>query len=425
MLGKRQYLFFIFFVLLGSIPSISLIPFLSPWGYDFEYIYSFHTCLFRNDPFLPTNLCKTNLGFSTMGYPPLLYWSFFWVRFFSQEVGVRILAAIIIFGTALSCWPWIKQNCLSRTDRKLGLLFIFLLLPQLPSIFAAERGNNDIVVLITWALGFLLFTRKQFFGSGFFIGMAPLLKIYPLSGEVLLLGILLVRRSEGAAKTLAGVTCATVLTTLVLWDQSLNYFLHFLPGWAAGEKAPWSHVTIYAHSIPALVRLLWIYFSHIAHAFLYGTPLDLAAAKAFVYTGPMMIPGAAVVATAINLSILGAWFLFFFKQKRLDISLLFAATLSYCTYFPGISYDYNLITIYPLLTYLFAKFMSGNQQHLNRIAGALLFGLIAIVGNKHFFDFGYARILPTVLQICWSIALPFILRVDVENEGTEMRYDSL
>ena len=71
------------------------------------------------------------------------------------------------------------------------------------------------------------------------------------------------------------------------------------------------------------------------------------------------------------------------------------------TYFAGTSWDYNLVTTYPLLVVLFTRAMGGGGA----IAGVLLVvGLVGIVGHRAVFA-GNAALLRLHVALQWAFLL--------------------
>src|SRR5437016_5580229 len=157
-LSKRYRLLLI--LLIGSIPAYRLIPFHAFWGLDLHNLYVFHNCESRNRPYLIAgSLCGDSLG-REMFYPPFLYWCFFWLRHVSFRTAILLWTISIPIALFLSFRNWAP---LSRKKLALWLL----LLVQFPVVFAMERGNSDILVVLLWTLSFVFFRSHRFFLSGF------------------------------------------------------------------------------------------------------------------------------------------------------------------------------------------------------------------------------------------------------------------
>ena len=91
---------------------------------------------------------------------------------------------------------------------------------------------------------------------------------------------------------------------------------------------------------------------------------------------------------------------------RGDAGLAFAGSLAISTYVPRTSYDYNLISTYPLLLLLFLR-----AQRTNRW-GLLAFGVFAIAGDRRLFwpaGTVFNPMLHLTLQIAFLVVAALII----------------
>jgi hypothetical protein len=167
----------IFSLLLVSISSFMAVPFLSPIGADFQNLYLFHHCAARNNPYLSTGVACGDPWARDMVYPPLLYWSFAWARLFGQVSATVIWMSVVAVGSVAALWPF-APSWRWREDGRLGI-FVGLLAAQFPLVFGVERGNNDVVVLLAWAVAAWAWGGGRPALSGVAAGLAVSLKLYP------------------------------------------------------------------------------------------------------------------------------------------------------------------------------------------------------------------------------------------------------
>jgi hypothetical protein len=100
--------------------------------------------------------------------------------------------------------------------------------------------------------------------------------------------------------------------------------------------------------------------------------------------------------------LLGVWMWASGKAAaRGDVAMAFAGALAVSTYVPRTSFDYNLITTYPLLLLLFLR-----AQRTNRW-GLLVFGVFAICGDRRLFDHPHGTLLSPEVHL--AIELVFLV----------------
>jgi hypothetical protein len=361
-----------------SIPSSRFIPFARFWGLDLHNHQAFHACFARNNPYLATGLqCHDDAG-RDMFYPPLLYFSFAWTRLCSLATAVRIWAAAILLGTLGSLLYWARADRVAgpsgfraaRSSRLELAAFLVLLLAQYPVVFAVERGNSDVWVLVLWTLATALFASGRFALAGFVAGASAAMKLYSVFGcfvtGIGLVGQTIANRPSRrplARFALAGVL-AVALAILVFLPQTRAYLEDEFPRYAS-EVNP---VFVYSHSLQHVFpQRLWIAYLLFAALLAVWT----AAAVRFVLIDPVLV---------------------------------FAGGLAISTYFASTSYDYNLVVTYPLLVLLFVRAFD-RERPSNLAYAMLLVGLFAVIGPRQLFAGSeLAKKLHVLIQWAWLLA---------------------
>jgi hypothetical protein len=339
-------------LVLIAIPGVQFIPgWGNTFGLDLHHVQAFHTCASRNAPYSATGSACGDPLVPFMVYPPLLYWSFIWTRFVSLSVGRWLWAAVIalvLLGVPLA-WtrpdrdaaaPWAR-------GRLAACIFGTVLLLGFPALFAMERGNNDVLVVLAWTLSFRFFQSDRSFLGGAMAGLAVALKLYPLLAAVVvvagLLGAALTggrRRWGAAALALAGIVLVPALVSLLLLDDTLQYLTARLPIFAAQI----SEVAVYSHSVPATLG--------------------------------------AAPARGLGVALLLVWAtVAFFRYSRRPREVL-AGALAISTYFAATSYDYNLITVYPLLVVLLWRALARREPIDWASWVVFLLGAVAVLAPR-------------------------------------------
>lgn len=334
-------------LLVLSIPAVGLIPFGPFLGLDFHNLVVFHDCAARDNPYVGTGFACGDAAGRDMLYPPLLYWSFVWVRLVPFATGVAIWEATIIVGLLAALTAWVPRGQRSGPEGARLAVFIGLLAFQFPVMFAMERGNNDVLVLIAWTITLRLFVSGRFGAAGFVAGLAAALKLYPVFACVVA-GLALTswawRDRRGRRPVLlfaGGGASALALAGLAFLEQNVLYLTDQLPRFA--NEHPEVFVSSHPLSSIAPGGNMWVL----------GLPLLVV----WVIAGTRLIPR--------------------------DPALAFAGALAISTYFASTTNDYNLMTTYPLLLLLFLRSMRARMSPLS--FSLLLLGLVAIVGNRYLF----------------------------------------
>ena len=364
-------------LLVASIPSYLVIPFYRFWAVDLHHPYVFHNCEFRNSPYhVPGELCGDVEGRNVIS-PPLLYWSFIWLRYLSFE-SASILWSLLIPTIFLPLFRfWVPFRW--RT-----WIFWCLLGAQYPLMFSIERGNIDIAVVFLWSLSFWCYQTRKYSAAGACAGFASMLKLYPATAAAVIgLAILVPRRSDTPKTSSSGYFVAglalSILGACLVWPfQTMTYFTEILPRFA-GTIPPF---LIYSHSLPALTE------------------------------------GRFWLSTAISFFLLAIWMVAARKRLEEDAQLIFAGSLAISTYFAATSYDYNLITAYPLLLILFERAIERPGRDGLVVLGFLVIGLVAIVGNRCLFlGSPLLERVPVSLQLSWLALVATYCRSPKESRA--------
>jgi hypothetical protein len=377
-------------LLLGvSIPAYRLIPgWGRPWGLDLQNVYVFHTCAGHDDPYLVTGRqCGDPLG-RAMPYPPLMYWALAWMRWVSFPAARWIWASFIALTLSWAVVVWTGPGRLPARWR--SLLFGALLVAQFPSVFAMERGNNDTFVVLLWTASVALFLRERRFLAGLAAGLAAAAKLYPAFGcAVLLVGVVgtVVRGGRAqwkpALRLAAGMAVGPAVVTLLFWSQTQHYLHNVLPTFATWVPG----MSLHSHSVPAA----------------FGSSARLVSAALVVAWGAAAFRS--------------------FERAPVEV---FAGGLALSTYVASVSFDYNLVTVYPLLLVLAARAF-GDASFATVPAGktrprwlgalaTLTLGLVAVTAHRGWFE-GYA-LAHVALQIAWVlVAAALVLLVPGGPDG--------
>lgn len=353
----------VFVILAASIPAFLVIPAGPILGLDFQNLDAFHDCAARDNPYLSTGAACGDYLDRDMYYPPMLFWSFAWTRLVSLQAGYLIWVAVSVGAVLLASKAWVSKG---RHDGTVAI-FAVLLLFQFPMLFALERGNNDVLVVVVWTVSALLFMSGRFGWSGLAAGLAVALKLYPAVAVVVVgSGLLWMAWHHRAWRPLMlfalGCIGVVLIAGVALFEQTML--------WLAGEFK----VLMASGYVPSTAN----------HA--------LAG----------IVPGGA--GWFLSLPLLVVWMFASARRLQSDPALLFAGALAISTYFSSLSNDYNLITAYPLLIMLFIRATSAPWSSL--ATALLLVGLVAIVGNRALFVFSNAAIVGHIaLQWVWLLAV--------------------
>lgn len=302
-------------------------------------------------------------------YPPLMARAMMWVLAFTtlRAAGLWSLSlvagiGILSFGLLLFFRKWFGESK-GFLSREAALLAFFIVLSY-PAVFAYERGNNDLFILIMYTVCSVCFVQKRFFWCGFTALIAFLLKMHPLPFLLTVLGgslaagsATLIRRGKvstpGFAVFCLGGVIAGALIFLMPLLTEYHYYMtvhypKFTAGWSEWKGAP---------SINHGFRFAYGPLGVVLGAILFGTSFFAYALQSTrAFAGPKYDVGA---------------------HRQALLSLLYVAGVgTYLTYHTE-SYDYNLILFLPLFCFL-AIFAAAEKSRLLRTGAFLLMAGYAI-----------------------------------------------
>lgn len=360
--------------------SILKIPFAPYIGFDLQNIYAFQHSSSANNPYLITGAEAGDVAERGTIYPPMLYFLFSWTRLLSFNSSSIIWSIFVGLFIGLSLFFWTKKEDWSNKRKIPMLVFSVLLLAQFPSVFAIERGNTDVIILLFWSLSYYCFVNGKYFGAGAFAGISVITKIYPLfSCSVVIVAILVsfFRHPENRkayVACLVGGGVAAICISALLFAPTLTYVQKVVP-------------------ILDKIRCSLEYFSHSLRFVFYRLP-----------DGQQVWGG-----RLLGFVLLGSWIIAALRYLKEDPAMIFAGALAISTYFSDLSFDYNLITTYPLLLLLFMRSLKDDSPSSTISYSLSLVGLFAVVGHRGFFmsSKGFEAF-HIILQWSWLVATAWL-----------------
>jgi hypothetical protein len=373
--ARTKFLLLVAFMV-TCIASLTAIPVLTPWGADMQNIHCFQQCVHGQSPYVMNARACGDVWARPFYYPPFLFAFFRWVRPLSLHTTMRIWTTFVIGAFVGIMVAWAKHITRERSagERHQIVLFCILLLLQYPFVFALERGNSDTVNVIFYTLAAFLFVRGRVLLAGAAAGVAAGFKLSPVVAIVVMTGALMLHRSAGRWAWLrfcGGAFGAFLLTLLVFFGEAKRYLFDVLPRYAEiiTPAKEWGH------SIPTFVGRGYGGF---------GLLLGASLMAAWVWAGARAL-------------------------ARGDAAMALAGSLAVSTYIPRTSFDYNLISTYPLLLLLFLR-----AQRTNRWA-LLAFGVFAIAGDRRLFALPGAKIFTPHLHLALELAFLVVAAVVVAH----------
>lgn len=378
--ARTKFLLLVAFMV-TCVASLSSIPLMMPWGADLQNVHAFQHCVHGRSPYLVDAKTCGDIWSRPFYYPPFLFAFFVWVRPLTFDATIRIWAAFLIvaFVGILAAWARAIPRERPTGERYQIVIFCTLLLVQYPFVFALERGNTDTVNVLLYTVAAVLFVRRRILLAGVAAGLAAGFKLSPVVAIVVMTGALALQRVQlgaGAGAAVGrfdwlrfggGAFAAFALTLVVFLGEAKRYLLDVLPKYA-------DQITLHKefnHSIPSFVGA-----DHPKFGLLMGACL----VAAWVWAGARAL-------------------------ARGDAAIALAGSLAVSTYIPRTSYDYNLISTYPLLLLLFLR-----AQRTNRWA-LLAFGLFTIAGDRRLFTLPGAKVLTPLLHLTLQLAFLVVAAV--------------
>ena len=374
--GQREKLSALILFLIVSMTSVRVLPFLTPWGADLHNLVAYQVCAKGKNAYVIAGEACGDLWGRGMFYPPLLFHSFIWTRGLKLENAMYVWSSFILLAFAGCFWAWRRMALPDRNDRRewAPVAFGLLLIVQFPSLFALERGGTDIGSLVGWTATALFFVRGWLIPAGLAAGLAAAYKLYP------------------------AIPCAAA-TIGMFWDswganrRPKTDFLCF--GGAAASAFFASNAIFYRESMTYFVKVLpWV------SAIRTGDPVY--GHSILSYCG-----GHDLFAKVICVGLFGTWTWAARRGLREQPALTLAGLLAMSTYFAGISFDYNLITAYPLLLLLFLRARTTGRY------GLLALGLFAIVGDRDLFTMAGAHILTSTFHVALQLAWLILVAIEI------------
>jgi Glycosyltransferase family 87 len=361
----------IFALLVVSLASLRTIPFASPWGLDLQNLHLYQRCAAGRSPYeVPGVLCGDPFG-RGMYYPPLLFHSFAWTRSLSLGRAMQVWSIAQLLAFAGVLYAWARRICGVRVGASSApecVVFGALLLPQFPMAFALERGGSDVWAVVLATVAALLFTRQHHLLAGAALGVASAYKLYPV------------------------FTCAVVVLGLMFadWSQPLR------------ARARWRFIEVGAASVAAFGLVSLIFYSE---SKVYFTEVLPKFAGTALYPGTIghsltALNGAYPRFTGMvigSLVLLWAWAAGR-AFARTDFASGVAGALAISTYTQSMSWDYNLVTTYPLLLVMFLR------ARVDERWGVLGLGLVAIVGERDLYGVAGNTLFTPHLHIMLQLA---------------------
>jgi len=332
-MSRKLFILLSFVVLFVSVLDYKIIPFYSRLGLDFSNQYGFHHC--QNDSQIvyktPAVECP-DFEARPYVYPPLLYVSYFWTRLFnSNDQAYAFFVFLYLVSFILIIYIWSNRSLISILFG-IGLFFSF------PSLFLLERGNSDLFITLSWSLGYFFYSRRKEWFSGAFLAFSVFSKLYPVYGIMILFGHIYKNffKNINLVKSFTLSSLFFVLITPYLW---FIYLVDVLPKWI---KA----------SLPVL---------NLAHSL-----------KSLPVGGSLLF----FLAVA-------CWFIASLKVSREKIGFVWSGALALSTFNNGVSFDYNLVTFFPLALYLFDYLRESKSSLLKYLFVGTCF---AILGSRYPFQ---------------------------------------
>jgi hypothetical protein len=306
----------------GSPPQILKFPSI---GLDFNCVDTYLRCagpgvqIYKKD-------CPGDLFGRFFMYPPLMSYLFAWIPLVSKETAMGIWTMFVLIGVFASVWvvaAVIRKLTLSTVVVRPILLAVAVTLSY-PTMMAYERGNNDVWVLLIYAAATVALVFGKSFWTAFFVSVAVMLKLYPapLLLTCGIIGLLHFRHDRRQTLMwLAGAAAGIAVIAIPLFSDYRYYlFEHYLArtSYSIAPGSFMDHSLIISYGITGAVigGLLWI----LAMLSWCRSALELDEASD--------------------------------RKQRTLLAFTFLAAL--CTYLhPRTeSFDYNLITAFPLLVCL-------------------------------------------------------------------------
>ena len=296
------------------------------------------------------------------------------MRPLTLETTMRIWTMFLIGSFVGIFRAWAKHVTRERPvgERYQVVIFCALLLLQFPFVFAMERGNTDTVNVLLYTVAAVLFVRGRILLAGVAAGIAAGFKLSPIVAIVAMTGALVLARAPGGPVGLAALrrrragrlradaaSCSSARRSATCWMCCRS-----TPTRSRSRRSGVTRSRRSSAPTTTSSECSW-------------APACVAA---WVWAGARAL-------------------------ARGDAAMALAGSLAVSTYIPRTSYDYNLISTYPLLLLLFLR-----AQRTNRWA-LLAFGVFAIAGDRRLFSFSGAKVLTPGLHLALELAFLVVAAV--------------
>ena len=380
MMDRRAKFLAVLAFLIVSISSLRTLPFLRPWGADLHNLVVYQHCTEGRSPYSIGGRDCGDLWGRDLAYPPLLYHCYRWVRPLSLDTAMQIWTVFQVAAFTAILYAWARRipKREKREDDWEIALFGGLLLLQYPLVFSLERGCTDVWAVLCVTGAAWLLVRRYFVYAGVALGLATAYKLYPLfSCVVIALGLCLgawgralrSRERWDWVRLSGGALLAFVAVFLIFFDDSRRYFFDVLPAFAKRGNP----LVVFSHSLASTVGPEFPNFT----LALFGSIVAVwvwAAGRAFA---------------------------------RGDVAGAVAGALAVSTYLQGTSWDYNLVTTYPLLVVMFLRARQSGRW------GVLAIGLIGIIGDRQIYQAPEPALLTPTFHIAIQVAFLILSAVVV------------
>jgi hypothetical protein len=343
-----------------SIHGVKWLPFYAYPGLDLQNLYAFHhQCPGWPVPYgVSGTACGDPLD-RAMFYPPLAYWTMAWVRLFSFHFATLIWGFGIVGLTAFATWTASLSE--SRPRNWIWAVW-FLVLFQMPMLYALERGNIDALVAPLFIGGAYFLAKRRGFLAGFLFATACWMKVYPVIPSAVALAAVLANpdlRKSLFPRLFLGFSVGGMAWAAILFPDSTRYVFEVLPGVSSAVGG----------------------FGTSSHTLYQGTAGIFVKIPALVF-----------------------WTWFAARTIRRDPVFVMSGLLAISTFFQNLSNDYNLITAYPFLFIVLCRLLREGMTRLD--FGMLVLTFLAFVGDRTPLELVFHNHAALFAQLVWFAAFP-------------------
>jgi hypothetical protein len=232
---------------------------------------------------------------------------------------------------------WADKNILS-------ILFSLGLFLTFPNLFLLERGNSDLFIVLFWSLAYFCFSQKKSALTGVFLAISVFSKLYPVYA-LIVLAAFYNKKSQDQLKVFKAFIISAICIALISPFLWFEYLVDVLPGWSSA-KTPIYNL---AHSLKSL---------------------------------PYPIIGSGIFYFCFLFWIMAA-----LKAGEKRLGWIFAGGLALSTFHNGVSFDYNLVTVFPLAILGFNYFSTYFSTRSNNklLASCFLLLFFTVFGSRQVF----------------------------------------